>query len=162
MLALAPRRVPAPSPVDREFGEWRRVDPRTRVAPIHGLERHVAEDGEQRAERQRRLIEEAIADSPLLFARAACEGLDPRRLVFAIEQAHFDPAGIADFASTMRRAEARLEVEEIGALEAGSVVLVEMVVLTNPRDEAFVLSNEGLDKLAQGLTNGILAALKKR
>lgn len=47
----------------------------------------------------------------VLFARAACEGLDPRRLVFAIEQAHFDPAGIADFASTMRRAEARLSVE---------------------------------------------------
>lgn len=60
----------------------------------------------------------------------------------------------------------------VGAIHGGAligsifskvpVVLVEMVVLTNPRDEAFVLSNEGLDKLAQGLTNGILAALKKR
>lgn len=42
------------------------------------------------------------------------------------------------------------------------VVLVEMCVLTNPKDEAFVLTNEGLDKLAQALANGILAALKSK
>lgn len=40
------------------------------------------------------------------------------------------------------------------------VVLVEMVVLTNRKDEAFLLSSRGQRLMADGLTAGVLAALK--
>jgi len=40
------------------------------------------------------------------------------------------------------------------------VVLVEMVVLTNPKDEAFILRPEGQDAMAAALANATLAALK--
>lgn len=41
------------------------------------------------------------------------------------------------------------------------VVLVEMVVLTNRKDEAFLASREGQDAMADALEAGVLAALKK-
>ena len=39
------------------------------------------------------------------------------------------------------------------------VVLVEMCVLTNPRDEAFIASDIGQERMAQGLADGVSAAL---
>lgn len=41
------------------------------------------------------------------------------------------------------------------------VVLVEMVVLTNPKDEAFLASSSGQTAMAMALERGVLAALKK-
>lgn len=41
------------------------------------------------------------------------------------------------------------------------VVLVEMVVLTNPKDEAFLLSAKGQEAMAEALEAGVLAALGK-
>jgi N-acetylmuramoyl-L-alanine amidase len=41
------------------------------------------------------------------------------------------------------------------------VVLIEMVVLTNPKDEAFIASPEGQDAMADGLAAGVQAALHK-
>lgn len=40
------------------------------------------------------------------------------------------------------------------------VVLVEMCVLTNPKDEAFLLLKKGQDQMAEALRDGIFAALK--
>ena len=42
------------------------------------------------------------------------------------------------------------------------VLLVEMAVITNPRDEAFLASRRGQDRLAQALTEGTLAVLQSR
>ncbi|HTQ08875.1 MAG TPA: N-acetylmuramoyl-L-alanine amidase, partial [Fimbriimonadaceae bacterium] len=42
------------------------------------------------------------------------------------------------------------------------VVLVEMVVLTNPKDEAFLLSKRGRNEMADALAAGVEAAIKKR
>jgi N-acetylmuramoyl-L-alanine amidase len=39
------------------------------------------------------------------------------------------------------------------------VVLIEMCVLTNPRDEAFIASQSGQDRMAQGLADGVSAAI---
>jgi N-acetylmuramoyl-L-alanine amidase len=39
------------------------------------------------------------------------------------------------------------------------VVLVEMVVLTNAKDEAFLLSAKGRSAMAEALAKGVLAAL---
>lgn len=39
------------------------------------------------------------------------------------------------------------------------VVLVEMVVLTNPKDEAFIASQSGRKSMADALTKGVLAAI---
>ncbi len=39
-------------------------------------------------------------------------------------------------------------------------VLVEMVVLTNPKDEAFVASRSGFEALVEGLRQGVRAAVK--
>ena len=41
------------------------------------------------------------------------------------------------------------------------VLLVEMLVLTNPKDEAFAQSKSGLPTLAKALTQGTLAALER-
>lgn len=41
------------------------------------------------------------------------------------------------------------------------IVLVEMVVLTNPKDEAFLTSQAGQAAMATALEQGVLAALKK-
>ena len=41
------------------------------------------------------------------------------------------------------------------------VLLCEMVVLTNPKDEAFLTSRAGRNQMAQALYKGVLAALKK-
>jgi len=41
------------------------------------------------------------------------------------------------------------------------VVLVEMVVLTNPKDEAFIASSKGRSAMADALTAGVVAALKE-
>lgn len=41
------------------------------------------------------------------------------------------------------------------------VVLVEMVVLTNPKDEEFLSNKAGQDAMAQALFDGVMAALKK-
>jgi N-acetylmuramoyl-L-alanine amidase len=41
------------------------------------------------------------------------------------------------------------------------VVLVEMVVLTNAKDEAFLLGKEGQEAMADALAAGVVAALKK-
>lgn len=41
-------------------------------------------------------------------------------------------------------------------------VLVEMVVLTNRRDEAFILSKSGRAKMVEALTAGVLAAVKQK
>ena len=41
------------------------------------------------------------------------------------------------------------------------VVLVEMVVLTNPKDEAFITSKEGQSLMVEALAKGVLAALGK-
>lgn len=40
------------------------------------------------------------------------------------------------------------------------VVLVELVVLTNPKDEAFIASQEGQDAFADALAKGVAAAVK--
>jgi len=42
------------------------------------------------------------------------------------------------------------------------VVLVEMVVLTNPKDEAFLLSKRGQNSMADALAAGALAALRAK
>ncbi len=41
------------------------------------------------------------------------------------------------------------------------VLLVEMVVLTNPKDEAFVVSRSGRAALVEALTQGVLAAVRR-
>lgn len=40
------------------------------------------------------------------------------------------------------------------------VLLVEMVVLTNPKDEAFILSRQGREKMVEALAQGVIAAIK--
>ncbi len=42
------------------------------------------------------------------------------------------------------------------------VVLIEMVVLTNRADEAFLVSRKGREKMADALAEGVLAALKAK
>jgi N-acetylmuramoyl-L-alanine amidase len=42
------------------------------------------------------------------------------------------------------------------------VVLVEMVVLTNPKDEAYIAGPEGKSKFADALTQGVVAALSNK
>ncbi len=41
------------------------------------------------------------------------------------------------------------------------VVLIEMVVLTNPRDEDFIAGESGQDAMAEGLAAGVQAALRR-
>jgi N-acetylmuramoyl-L-alanine amidase len=42
------------------------------------------------------------------------------------------------------------------------VVLVEMVVLQNPKDEAFLLKRNGMEKLAQAMLAGVKATVPRK
>lgn len=41
------------------------------------------------------------------------------------------------------------------------VLLVEMVVLTNPKDEAFILSRKGRERMVEAMARGVIAAVHK-